>query len=95
MSSKPKIAIPTDDEDEAINRGIAADPDTFEVTAEGFQKMKRLGVRGRPRSESPKIQLTVRYDAEVVEGFKATGDGWQTRMNDVLRDWLRGQRAAL
>jgi uncharacterized protein (DUF4415 family) len=94
MSNKPRIIPPTDDEDAAINRGIAADPDTFEVSAEQFGKMKRLGTRGRPRSDSPKIQLTVRYDAEVVEGFKATGDGWQTRMNDVLRDWLREHRAA-
>jgi uncharacterized protein (DUF4415 family) len=54
--------------------------------------MKR-GV-GRPRSESPKVQLTVRYDADVVEAFKATGSGWQTRMNDALRQWLDEHRAA-
>jgi uncharacterized protein (DUF4415 family) len=39
------------------------------------------------------VQLTVRYDAEVVEAFRATGAGWQARMNDALKEWLK-QRAA-
>jgi uncharacterized protein (DUF4415 family) len=94
MSNKPKIIIPTDEEDAAINRGIAADPDTYEVPAEDFKKMKRMGARGRPRIETPKVQLTVRYDADIVDTFKATGDGWQTRMNDALRDWLQTHRLA-
>ena len=45
--------------------------------------------RGRPRAESTKQALTVRYDVEVVAAFKATGKGWQTRMNAALREWLR------
>jgi len=94
MSSKPKIIMPTDEEDAAINRGIAADPDTYEVPDEDFKKMKRLGARGRPRLETPKILLSVRYDADIVERFKATGDGWQTRMNDALRDWLKDHQPA-
>ena len=40
---------------------------------------------GRPRSESRKVPVTIRLDAEIVETFKATGPGWQTRMNDALR----------
>ena len=45
--------------------------------------------RGRPRAANPKQALTVRYDAEVVAAFKATGKGWQTRMNAALKDWLK------
>jgi uncharacterized protein (DUF4415 family) len=92
--SKRKIIMPTDEEDAAINRGIAADPDTYEVSEEDFKKMKRLGARGRPRLETPKVLLSVRYDADIVETFKATGDGWQTRMNDALRDWLKDHQPA-
>ena len=44
---------------------------------------------GRPKLANPKRALTVRYDADIVDTFKATGDGWQTRMNDALRDWLK------
>jgi len=49
-------------------------------------KLSRLG---RPKAESRKLALTVRYDADVVAAFKATGAGWQTRMNDALREWLK------
>jgi uncharacterized protein (DUF4415 family) len=49
----------------------------------------KLVRRGRPKIASPKRALTVRYDADIVETFKATGPGWQTRMNDALRDWLK------
>ena len=45
--------------------------------------------RGRPKIESPKQALTVRYDADVIAAFKATGKGWQSRMNAALRDWLK------
>ncbi len=49
----------------------------------------KLVRRGRPRAGSPKLSLTVRYDADVVQAFKATGKGWQTRMNAALKDWLK------
>jgi len=50
---------------------------------------ERLIKRGRPRAASCKVQLTVRYDAEVVEAFRATGPGWQGRMNAALKEWLK------
>jgi uncharacterized protein (DUF4415 family) len=89
MSIKRNVIMPPDEEDAAINRGIAADSDTYEVQADDFKKMKRLGARGRARLETPKVSLSIRYDADIVEAFKSTGDGWQTRMNDALRDWLK------
>lgn len=50
---------------------------------------KQLVRRGRPNAINPKQALTVRYDAEVIDAFKATGKGWQTRMNVALKDWLK------
>jgi uncharacterized protein (DUF4415 family) len=47
---------------------------------------------GRPPKEHPKVKLTMRYDADVVEGFRATGEGWQTRMNNALRAYLDASR---
>jgi len=44
--------------------------------------------RGRPRSATPKEHVNIRLDADVVQAFKSTGKGWQTRLNDALRDWL-------
>nr|WP_240592765.1 BrnA antitoxin family protein [Macromonas bipunctata] len=49
----------------------------------------KLVRRGRPKASQTKQALTVRYDVDVIEAFKATGTGWQTRMNAALRDWLK------
>jgi uncharacterized protein (DUF4415 family) len=40
---------------------------------------------GRPRSEAPKRPVSLRLDPDVLEHFKASGPGWQTRINNVLR----------
>ena len=53
----------------------------------------RLIRRGRPSLESPKVAISIRFDADILAAFKATGDGWQTRMNDALREWLKAHPA--
>ena len=45
--------------------------------------------RGRPALAEPKEHINIRLDADIVGAFKGTGSGWQTRMNDVLREWLK------
>lgn len=45
--------------------------------------------RGRPVSANPKAHVNLRLDAEVVDAFRASGDGWQTRLNAALKDWLK------
>jgi uncharacterized protein (DUF4415 family) len=44
---------------------------------------------GRPRTDTPKVFTGIRLDAEVLETFRASGKGWQTRMNDVLKAWIK------
>lgn len=44
--------------------------------------------RGRPVGSGKKVSTTIRFDIDVLAAFRATGEGWQTRMNDALRDWL-------
>lgn len=73
------FVLPSAEEAAAINAGIAADPDTFEVTDAQFKKM-----RGRPAG-SNKTLVHIRLDNDLLERFKAAGAGWQTRMNDALR----------
>lgn len=43
---------------------------------------------GRPKSVDPKQQVTLRLDAAVLDGFRATGPGWQSRINAELRKAL-------
>jgi uncharacterized protein (DUF4415 family) len=41
--------------------------------------------RGRPRLSNPKVSTTIRLDADVIEKFRATGPGWQSRINAILK----------
>lgn len=41
--------------------------------------------RGRPRSEKAKEMVSLRLDPDLVEWFRRSGTGWQTRINDELR----------
>lgn len=49
---------------------------------------RKLGVRG-PQKAPTKERITIRLSREVVEGFRATGEGWHTRIDSALRDWLK------
>jgi uncharacterized protein (DUF4415 family) len=95
---------PTPEEDAAINAGIAADADARELDREWYTgakpaheafppetyaalvAMKRP--RGRPKAETTKVFTAIRLDADVLEAFKSTGKGWQTRVNSALRQFI-------
>ena len=71
------------------------DPDDApELTADFFEsanefKGPQLVKRGRPKAEKVLKRITIRLAPEVVDQFKASGPGWQTRMNAALADWLK------
>jgi len=43
----------------------------------------------RPALESTKVSTTIRLSPEVIENFKAAGDGWQTRIDLALKEWIK------
>ena len=55
--------------------------------------LKKVGQRG-PQKKPKKISVTVRYSAEVVEYFKSTGDGWQKKMDNALKEWIKKHKRA-
>lgn len=59
------------------------------VSKTEFEKAAKKALRGRPPGSGVKKSTTVRFDHDVLDAFKGTGRGWQTRMNNALRDWLR------
>lgn len=85
-STPRKFLVPSAEEDARINAGIAADADTFEVGDAAFSALRRIG---RPPKESPKISTTIRFDADVLAALRATGKGWQTRVNEAMREWVK------
>ena len=79
------LVIPTPEEDKVIDAGIAQDSDTYELGSSEFKRLRR----GRPLGSGSKVQVTLRIDEDVVEKFKASGAGWQTRINDALKSWVQ------
>ena len=73
-----------------VVRGAWMPDDAPELTEEYFERADvyrgdKLIRRGRPPSEHPKEAIKLRIDPDVLAHFRATGPGWQTRMNDALR----------
>ena len=55
--------------------------------------LAKLKVRG-PQKTPTKERITIRLSPEVVQRFRATGDGWQTRVDAALKDWLKSHKPA-
>ena len=72
-------------------RRVAAEPDDApELTDEFFERADeyrgdKLVKRGRPKAAATKEPVKLRLDPDVLAALRATGDGWQTRINDMLR----------
>ncbi|QVL48711.1 MAG: BrnA antitoxin family protein [Thiocapsa sp.] len=77
--------LPSPEEEERIRTGIAADPDTYELSDEEIAQL-------RPKAELRKVSTNIRFDADVLEAIKATGPGWQTRINDIVREYVEAHR---
>jgi uncharacterized protein (DUF4415 family) len=59
-----------------------------EVLPEKIQRSLGLTMRG-PQKAPTKIATTIRLSPEVSEAFRSTGPGWQTRIDNALKDWLK------
>ena len=81
--------IPSEEETKRIREGIAKDPDTHELTDEEMAELRPLSAMkrapGRPKADARKVSTTIRFDADVLAAMKASGPGWQTRVNDAMR----------
>lgn len=88
--NKESLIVGLDDDDlpewtdDQFRRAAIYDGDRLIRPANGT-----LTKPGRPKSADPKRQVTLRLDSAVIEGFRATGPGWQSRINDALRKVLK------
>ncbi|WP_222102158.1 BrnA antitoxin family protein [Candidatus Propionivibrio aalborgensis] len=81
--------MPTAAEDKAITAAAKSDLDAQPLTPKQLNAMVPIrALRGRPKSENKKLLVSVRYSPEVVAYFKSTGEGWQSRMDGVLRQYV-------
>lgn len=81
--------LPSPEEETAIRAGIAADPEACELPDTA---MARLRPVGRPKAAQTKQAVSIRLSPEVLDYFKATGAGWQTRMEAVLKAYVESMR---
>ncbi len=89
ISKRPSIVMPTAKEDKAITAASKADPDAQPRTAKQLKAIVPMRtLRGRPKSASTKQLVSVRYSPVVLAYFKSTGEGWQARMDSVLRAYV-------
>ncbi|HEX7324209.1 MAG TPA: BrnA antitoxin family protein [Rhodanobacteraceae bacterium] len=78
--------LPTAAEDRAITRAARRDPDARPLTEVEWKVAKPHARVGRPRKVDAKVAVKLRLDPDLLAVLKATGPGWQTRANRILRD---------
>ena len=89
ITKQASVVMPSVREDKAITAAAKADPDAQPLTPKQLKSMVPMrALRGRPKSASTKQLVSLRYSPEVLAYFKATGEGWQSRMDGVLREYV-------
>ena len=88
-NKRPAVVMPSVADDKLITAAAKADPTAQPLTPAQLNAMVPLkSLRGRPKSDSKKLLVSVRYSPEVVAYFKSTGEGWQSRMDGVLQQYV-------
>ena len=83
------LRMPSVQENARILAAAKADPDAQPLTKSQLKSMVPLkSIRGRPKSENKKLLVSVRYSPEVIAYFRSTGEGWQSRMDGVLGEYV-------
>lgn len=91
MSKKPNSELIDDENPEWTAADFTEARPASEVLPQIFGAkvaQEMLKPRGRPRAEHPKERINIRLSHEVVEYFKSEGDGWQTRIDSALRQFI-------
>lgn len=86
---KTGTLVPTTEEDTVITTAAISDADAVPYTDQEWEAVKHTIQRGRPTRHINKEKVTIRLSPEVVAAFRASGKGWQTRLDTALKDWLK------
>ena len=78
-----EIIVPTSEEDAAINSAALSDPDAHPLSDAELAHLRPA--RGRPKAAIRRPMLSMRVDPDVLAHLRASGKGWQTKVNALLR----------
>ena len=78
-----EIILPTAEEDAAINAAALSDPDAQPLSDAELARLRPA--RGRPVVAVKRPMLSMRVDPDVLAHLRASGKGWQTKVNALLR----------
>ena len=87
--SGKKIILPSPAEDEEITRAAMSDPDALPFTDAELSAAEPHMIPGRTLAHPTKERISIRLTRSVVETFRASGTGWQARLDTALQDWLK------
>ena len=85
------VKKPLIDKEGEVRELTAADLKKFRPATEALpaELQAKIGMRRRgPQKDPTKERISIRLSSSVVEDFRATGPGWQSRIDSALRDWL-------
>lgn len=87
---------PLIDDDGEVRQLTAKDLKRFKPARDVLSpELYAMLTKGRgPQKAALKVPTTIRFDADVLSAVKATGKGWQKRVNDAMREWVRTHTAA-
>ena len=83
------FTIPSAGESAKIHQGAQSDPDARPLSDNLLQGLRPVG---RPRAAVHKERISIRLSPEVTAYFRATGKGWQTRLDEVLKEYIETHR---
>ncbi len=83
MSTIDKASLPLAENPEWTDRMVAN-----AVRIDALSPSLQAKLRGRPKADLTKERTTIRLSRDVLERFRATGSGWQTRIDAALKEWL-------
>lgn len=90
-----RILLNTPEEDALITAAALSDPDALPLSDAEWEAVKPFVRIGRPPKATPlKVPTTIRFDADVLAALKASGKGWQTRVNEAMREWVKAHSTA-
>jgi uncharacterized protein (DUF4415 family) len=91
MKNADRASRPDDENPEWTREDLAEARPALDVLAEVFGPAAAESIRrgrGRPAKVDKKVNQTLRLDADVLDAYRRQGSGWQTRINQILREHM-------